>query len=84
MDNSLLFFKASAGQTTHIKETSDNYGTTMGQCINPSKCSLMLGVTCPMAMQDQVCNTLDVTTLGFEERYLVACRRVNFKAYKES
>ena len=69
-DDTLLFFKASSDQATRVKHVLDAYANATGQLINPSKCSMLFGDSCPQESQDAVRLVLNVTSLAFEEKYL--------------
>jgi hypothetical protein len=69
-DDTLLFFKASSEQATWVKQTLDTYASSTGQLINPSKCSLLFGDSCPTDIKEVVRQILNVTSSVFEEKYL--------------
>jgi hypothetical protein len=69
-DDTLLFFKANQDEAIHVRQVLDIYASSTGQLINPSKCSLLFGETCPMEVQNDVRSTLNVSSLTFEEKYL--------------
>jgi hypothetical protein len=69
-DDTLLLFKASQEQVVHVKEALDTYASCTGQLINPSKCSLLFGDSCPSETKEEVREDLAVTSLIFEEKYL--------------
>jgi exonuclease III len=69
-DDSLLFFKARGDQAARIKGVLDIYASSMGQLINPSKCSILFGHICPVARRMEVKNTLAVVQETFETKYL--------------
>jgi hypothetical protein len=49
-DDSLLFFKANGEHAAKIKEILEIYASSTGQLINPNKCSIMFGDSCPVEM----------------------------------
>jgi hypothetical protein len=55
-DDSLLFFKAQGSQALRV--------------INPGKCSIMFGDSCPMQLRGEVKEALQVTQESFETKYL--------------
>ncbi|KAK1660258.1 hypothetical protein QYE76_048417 [Lolium multiflorum] len=57
-------------QATKVKEVLDLYASSTGQLINPSKCSIMLGDSCPMEIRTEIKNNLQVTQEAFETKYL--------------
>jgi hypothetical protein len=67
--DTLLVFKADCDQAMCVKHVLDNYAA-MGQLINPSKCSLLLGDSCLASIQEEARSSLNVTSLLFEEKYL--------------
>ena len=69
-DDTLLFLKADHEQAVCVKQALDTYAAATGQLINPSKCSLLFGDSCPANVQEEVRSTLNVTSLFFEEKYL--------------
>jgi hypothetical protein len=69
-DDSLLFFKANGEQALKIKEILETYATNTGQLINPSKCSVMFGNSCPVETHVEVRTVLGVTQETFEAKYL--------------
>jgi hypothetical protein len=69
-DDSLLFFKANGEQVLKIKEIPETYATSMGQLINPSKCSIMFGNSCPVETRAEVRTVLGVRQETFEAKYL--------------
>lgn len=70
VDDTLLFFEDSKVQAENVKEGLDMFSKANGQCLNYNKCSIMFGETCPQDSQDEVQYTLNVTSVGFEEKYL--------------
>jgi hypothetical protein len=69
-DDSLLFFKASGEQATEIKEVLEIYASSTGQLINPNKCSIMFGDSCPLDIRTTIKDILNVTQETFETKYL--------------
>jgi hypothetical protein len=69
-DDSLLFFKAQANQACQIKKVLDLYALSTGQLINPDKCSIIFGESCPLASRVEVKTMLQVTQETFETKYL--------------
>jgi hypothetical protein len=69
-DDSLLFFKASEVQANKVKQVLELYASNTGQLINPGKCSIMFGDSCPVDQRVQVKNILQVTQGTFETKYL--------------
>jgi hypothetical protein len=69
-DDSLLFFKANGEQVLKIKEILETYATSTGQLINPSKCSIMFGNSCPVETRAEVRTVLGVRQETFEAKYL--------------
>jgi hypothetical protein len=69
-DDSLLFFKAQANQACQIKKVLDLYALSTGQLINPDKCSIIFGESCPLASRVEVKTMLQVTQKTFETKYL--------------
>jgi hypothetical protein len=46
------------------------YASSMGQLINPRKCSILFGNSCPLQIRVDVKNALQVTQETFETKYL--------------
>jgi hypothetical protein len=69
-DDSLLFFKVQKEHATRVKETLDLYASSTGQLINPSKCSILFGNSCPVDSRSEVKTVLQVTQKSFEAKYL--------------
>jgi hypothetical protein len=65
-----LFFKADNQQAEAVKGTLTNYAAATGQVINPSKCSIMFGDSSPTEVRDAISHTLQISSAGFEDRYL--------------
>jgi hypothetical protein len=53
-DDTLLFFKADQDQAMSVLQALDEYAIATGQLINPSKCSLLFGDSCPANIQEEV------------------------------
>lgn len=68
--DTLLFFKADNQQAEAVKGTLTNYAAATGQVINPSKCSIMFGDSSPTEVRDAISHTLQISSAGFEDRYL--------------
>jgi hypothetical protein len=66
----LLFFKANGEQAAKIKEVLEIYALSTGQLINPNKCSIMFGDSCPTEIRDTVKDILNVSQEAFEKKYL--------------
>jgi hypothetical protein len=60
-DDSLLFFKAQAEQATRIQSILNVYAASTGQLINPGKCSIMFGESCPLDVREEIKNRLQIT-----------------------
>jgi hypothetical protein len=69
-DDSLLFFKATVAQANRVRLVLDSYENSTGQLINPGKCSIMFGKTCPQEVRDEVMTVLQLTTEAFDTKYL--------------
>jgi hypothetical protein len=69
-DDSLLFFRAQGTQATRIKTVLDKYASSTGQLINPGKCSIMFGQSCPLQIRVDVKTHLQLTQETFESKYL--------------
>jgi hypothetical protein len=69
-DDSLLFFKAQGSQAQRVKEVLDMYASSTGQLINPTKCSILFGESCPLQLRVEVKEVLNVTQESFETKYL--------------
>jgi hypothetical protein len=69
-DDSLLFFKANQAQAIKVKEVLEMYASSTGQLINPSKCSIYFGESCPMQHRTAVKAVLGITQELFEMKYL--------------
>ena len=65
-----LFFKGEEEQTRIVQKVLDEYSTATGQQINPAKCSIMFGATCPQEAKDNVRGVLHIQQEAFESRYL--------------
>lgn len=57
-DDSLLFFKGDMETARRIKEVLRIYATSTGQLINPGKCSIMFGSSCPL--DTNLCGVLHI------------------------
>lgn len=66
----LLFFKSCDQEAQYIKSTLEVYANATRQLLNPAKCSMMVGSSCPDVTRDGVKHILQVITTGFEEKYL--------------
>jgi hypothetical protein len=69
-DDSLLFFKAHEDQAAKVKEVLELFASSTGQLINPSKCSIFFGDSCPGPTRVLIKNTLNVVQETFETKYL--------------
>ena len=69
-DDSLLFFKAEVQQAERVKQVLVEYGQATGQLINPEKCSIFFGETCPIRVQEDIKTVLGVSREKFEAKYL--------------
>jgi hypothetical protein len=69
-DDSLLFFKAEAQEAVMIRDIIATYAKAIGQLINLSKCSVMLGKACPVLVQEVIRRILQVQEPEFEPKYL--------------
>jgi hypothetical protein len=69
-DDSLLFFKANQTQAIRVKEVLEMYASSTGQLINPSKCSIFFGKSCPLQHRTKVKAVLGITQELFETKYL--------------
>lgn len=69
-DDTLLFFKADEQQAREVKAIIAVYESATGQLINPTKCSIMFGKSCPQNQQESVRDSLQVQLSTFEEKYL--------------
>ena len=69
-DDSLLFFKAERAQAVRVKQVLEQYANSAGQLINPDKCSILFGNSCPMTTRLEVKHALDVQQETFETKYL--------------
>jgi hypothetical protein len=70
VDDSLLFFKAEAQEAVMIRDIIATYAKAIGQLINLSKCSVMLGKACPVPVQEVIRRILQVQEPKFEPKYL--------------
>jgi hypothetical protein len=69
-DDSLLFFQARVDQAIRVKEILDVYASSTGQLINPGKCSIMFGDSCPAVVREGIRETLQISQETFETKYL--------------
>jgi hypothetical protein len=53
-----------------VKEILSKFERGTGQQVNPSKCSLMLGIGCDVEDRNKVMEILQVQTVMHEEKYL--------------
>lgn len=66
----LLFFKAEVEQAETIKSVLGQYAAGTGQLINPLKCSILFGESCPADTQTAIRNCLQLGNKSFEDKYL--------------
>ncbi len=69
-DDTLLFFKAESAQASEVRNILLTYEAATGQLINPAKCSILFGDSCPAPTQEDVRQILAVQRDTFEEKYL--------------
>jgi hypothetical protein len=69
-DDSLLFFKATPQEAGRVKQVIEEYASSMGQLINPAKCSIFFGDSCPNATREAVKEVLYVQHEAFDAKYL--------------
>ena len=69
-DDTLLFFKANPEQANFVKGVISRYAQATGQLINPQKCSIQFGDSCPIDVQQEVRQILEVVQEEFESKYL--------------
>ena len=69
-DDTLMFFKANVAQATYVKDALHRYAQATGQLINPHKCSIQFGDSCPLVMQTAVKQVLQVQNSEFEGKHL--------------
>jgi hypothetical protein len=69
-DDTLLLFKATHDKAVFFKQTLDAYASPTSQLINPCKCSLLFGDSCPTNVHGELRSVLGVTALTFNEKYL--------------
>jgi hypothetical protein len=48
----------------------DTYAMSTGELINPAKCSIMFGDSCPIGRRIEIKSCLQVTQENFETKYL--------------
>lgn len=64
-DDTFLLFKAERDQAEHVRSTLRTYEMATGQLINPAKCSIMFGKSCPDVVEEHVRNALQVSVEDF-------------------
>lgn len=69
-DDTLLFLEATESQAEVVNSSIKSYERCTGQLINPSKSSIMFGVSVPGDRQAAVSSRLDTPTIVLEEKYL--------------
>jgi hypothetical protein len=69
-DDSLLFFKASPGEAERVKQVIEEYASSTGQLINPTKCSIFFGDSCPNDIREAVKEVLHVQHEALDAKYL--------------
>jgi hypothetical protein len=69
-DDSLLFFKANVEHANKIRAALQLYASSTSQLINPGKCSIMFGNSCPMPIREEIKGALQVVQETFEAKYL--------------
>ena len=69
-DDTLLFFKAEEEQARRVQHILHTYERATGQSVNPAKCSIMFGPSCPEVEQERIRAVLQVVTDIFEDKYL--------------
>jgi hypothetical protein len=69
-DDRLLFFKVQAEQASRIQSILNVYAASTGQLINPVKCSIMFGDSCPIDIREEIKNRPQITQETFESKYL--------------
>jgi hypothetical protein len=69
-DDTLLFLEATEDQAILVNDLLHLYEKSMGQLINPQKCSILFGANCSMDAQDRVKGVLKVSNITVEEKYL--------------
>jgi hypothetical protein len=69
-DDSLLFFKATPQEAGRVKQVIEEYASSTGQLINPAKCSIFFGDSCPNATREAVKEVLHVQHEAFDAKYL--------------
>lgn len=78
-DDMLLFFKAEQPQATFIHEVIGIYAQATGQLINPHKCSIQFGTSCPLEVPQEVRQIIHVHGTEFEAKYLGLPTRENLR-----
>jgi hypothetical protein len=53
-----------------VKEVLDQYASSTGQLINPNKCAIFFGESCPVQQRNEVKGALNITQELFEPKYL--------------
>jgi hypothetical protein len=69
-DDSLLFFKANVEHANKIRAALQLYASSTSQLINPGKCSIMFGNSCPMPIREEIKGVLQDVQETFEAKYL--------------
>jgi hypothetical protein len=69
-DDTLLFIKASEEQARKVKEVLKTYEKSIGQLVNPSKCSMLFGKNCSYQEKERVLQILQVPNTAVREKYL--------------
>jgi hypothetical protein len=69
-NDTLLLMEISEEQAMIVKNTLCCYEKCIGQLINPSKCSLMVGVDVEQEDKNHVMQALQVSSVAVEEKYL--------------
>lgn len=69
-DDTLMFFKANSEQANFVKGVISRYANATGQLINPQKCSIQFGESCPSNVQQEIRQVLEVVQEEFEAKYL--------------
>ena len=65
-----MFFRATREEATQVGDALAIYERTTGQFINPAKCSILFGTCCGDNDKQEVVHTLQVQTVGFDDKYL--------------
>ena len=69
VDDSLLFFKASAEEANAVQKALALFQNCSGQLLSPSKCSILFSERCPNTTQERIKETLGVVSATFESKY---------------